>query len=534
MWASTDAAIRASTLAWIREKRIVNEKGKRILVGSKAPHFFLKALYQDRSQKIAVQKPSQCGVSTWVILDEIHDVRYWGINVIHTLPTVNDVGKFVPSKVNEIIKRNPDIRSGMSDKEVDAVAQKQFGQGFLYFKGTKSESETLMLTSDRNNYDEYDKSDMAAIGLYASRQEGAESMRQERWVSTPTVPEYGINAKFLESDQKYWRFPCGSCGHEQHMEWPENIDMENECYVCKKCGEEIFEEDIRAGRWKARFPGREVSGYHITQMIVPWISASELVRYYRDAERGKNGATLEYFYNHKLGLPYAAAGSQIPASLIYQNLIRKEHTEVNSIAGVDVQLHELYVMVGDEEGVYVIATLRDDQEFIDTNGATGQSKWDRLDAFMRVYDIRYMVIDGGFTPNEVIDFALEHPGKVWVNWYKDDPKKEAIIRWPDDSFHGPQTDPEEEIRVLTERDRQIDWVLRQLAIGEIRFFYRKEDEAISKLVDHTKTTYARTVTDRKGNESREWVSTGKDDFLHALIYYTIARERKRMVEDVEA
>lgn len=527
-----NGAVRGSTSAWIKEHQIKNEKGKRVRVNRNSPHFFLGALYKDRSQKIAVRKPSQCGVSTWLILDEIHDTRFLGYNYIHTLPTANDVAKFVPSKVNEIIKRNPSVKKGMANKEVNAIAQKQFGKGFLYFKGTKSESDTLMLTSDVNNYDEYDKSDMSAINAYASRQEGADSKKKERWVSTPTVPDYGIDAKFKESDQKHWRFKCPhkGCGKKQHMEWPENIDMERECYICKHCKGEITTNDIRQGKWEARYPGREISGYWITQMIVPWVTAKDMIKYYRDAEAGRNEATFEYFYNHKLGQPYVAAGSQIPKGLILQNLTTKEHVEVNSIAGVDVQLHELYVMVGNDEGVYAIAILRDDQECIESDGKRGVSKWDRLGQLIDVYDIRYMVIDGGFTPNEVIDFALKHPGKVWVNWYKDDPKKEKIIRWSDDDFQSKQEDEAAEIRVLTERDRQIDWVLHDLRRGGTRFFYRAEDDAIKRLIQHTSTTYARIVTDRRGDESREWVSTGKDDFLHALVYYTIARERKRRVE----
>ena len=183
-----DELIHASTLVWIIENQIKNEKGKPIDLGPGSNHFFLWDLYNDRAKEIVTKKPSQSGVSTWAILSGMHDGRYWGINQIHTLPTGADVAKFVPSKVNEIIKHNPIIRQGMSDKEVDSIGQKQFGKGFVYYKGTHSERESLMLTSDRNTYDELDKSDQAAIGFYNSRQEGAESLKEKRWISTPTMP----------------------------------------------------------------------------------------------------------------------------------------------------------------------------------------------------------------------------------------------------------------------------------------------------------------------------------------------------------
>lgn len=538
-----EVAIRASTRAWIRAKGIVNEKGKPIDVGKNSPHFFLNELYDlppdEKGQEVVIQKPSQAGVSTWAILSEIHDSRFYGINQIHTLPTIDAVNKFVPSKVNEMIKRNPAIKMLVKDKEVESVSQKQFGKGFLYFKGTKSESESLMLTSDRNTYDELDKSEMQSIGIYDSRQEGWDSLRQKRYISTPTVPNYGINKVFLESDQRHWRFNCGHCKKEQHMEWPANVSLERKVYVCNTCGKDLKSEWIRpkskqnpegTGRWKAKYPGRKRRGYLMTQMIIPWITCESLVNYYNDAQAGKNEATMDYFYNHKLGLPYVSSESRISKDLILRNLTNKDHIELNSCMGVDVQERELYLQIGTEEGVFVIARVRDTEEYIESHGKHGKSKWDRWAELMEAYDVRYCVIDGGYKPQDSIDAAKRFPGRVWVNWYKDDPKKAKVIRWADDEFTGDQKDFEEEIRILTERDRIIDLLLEDLKQGRIRFFYGPHDEAIKMLIEHVETTYARTVTDRLGIASREWVSTGKDDLLHALIYFKIALERKARTE----
>lgn len=532
-------AVLAHTLVWVREKKIVNEKGKRIKVGPKAPHYFLEALYEDESDEIAVQKPSQAGVSTWAILSELHDGKFHGINQIHTLPTADAVTKFVPSKVNEMIKRNPSIKAGLKNKEVDAVGQKQFNKGFLYFKGTKSESDSLMLSSDRNTYDELDKSDMSQIGIYDSRLEGEASLRQRRWISTPTVPNFGINKIIQDSDQRYWRFNCGACKKEQHMEWPANVSLERKRYVCSGCGEDLKPEWVRpkhktnpngTGRWKAKYPGRRRHGYLITQMIITWITCESLCDYYLDAKAGRNGATMEYFFNHKLGLPYVSSESRIGKDLILRNLTTKDHVELNSCMGVDVQERELYLHIGTEEGVFVIAKVRDSEEYIESQGKRGISKWDRWAELMEAYDVRYCVIDGGYKPQDSIDAAKRFPGRVWVNWYKDDPKKAKVMRWSDDEFTGDQKDFEEEIRVLTERDRIIDLLLEDLKHGRIRFFYGPSDEAIKMLIEHVETTYARTVTDRLGIASREWVSTGKDDLLHALIYFKIALARKARTE----
>ena len=188
-------------------------------------------------------------------------------------------------------------------------------------------------------------------------------------------------------------------------------------------------------------------------------------------------------------MPYVSSHNDIGKDLILRNCLGdKPHIELNSCMGVDVQLNELWVAIGTEAGVFALAQLPETEE---------KSKWERLGELMEVYDVRYCVIDGGFTPNEVIAFANKYPGRVWINWYKDDPKKAKIVRFSDDEFHAKERKTfVEEITVLTERDRMIDYILDDLKKGVVRFFYYPESDGIKKLIAHTGTTYARIVKAR--------------------------------------
>ncbi len=510
-------------LMWVRKEKIKNEKGYPIQLGSKSAHFFLTDFYQQTAKKIVVRKASQIGVSIGAIITELHAAKYWGINQIHTLPTATDVQAFVPDKVNQLIRMNPVIREGLSGKEVEAIAQKQFGKAFLYFKGTVSKRETFMLTSDRNTYDEVDRSDIQEIANYSSRLEGLTSLRMERWISTPTMPGFGIDRVWEMSDQRHWRFICRKCKTEQHFEWIKNVDLEGETYICSHCGEDIIWEDVLKGDWKARFPEREMVGYWVNQMMCSWIKPKDMIQSYKDCEDGVNDLSLEYFYNHKMGCPYISTDSQIPASLFYKNLSKNEHLETNSCIGVDVQLRELYVCVGNEEGVYGLLVLRDDENYIETDGRDGVSKWDRLAEVMQAYEAMYVVIDGGFMPRDVVKFARENPGKVYVNWYKEDPKKMLIVRFGEDvPFTEKRKEVDEDIKVLSDRNRIIDKTLEDLKKGHIKFFFDQNHNRLKELIEHCNRVYARVAPDRVGTEKREWISTGKDDFLHAMIYYRIA------------
>jgi len=498
-----------SVYVWIKKKRIRNEKNELIEF---THHRFLLDIYTDDSKEIVVRKGAQSGGTTWAILSEIHDAMYLGINQIHTMPTVSDVQKLVPSKVNQMIKMNPCIRETMNKGDVDAVTQKQIGKSFLYFRGTFMEREAIMLTSDKNFYDEVDKSNQQVIKDYSSRL-GYSKLGRKIYISTPTVPDFGIDKLWNNSDQKYWRFNCPHCGFEQHMEWEKNVDFDREIYVCQKCRKELIPETIQGGEWKARYPGREISGYWISQMMVTWRTAKDLIKEQEDAE------DEQYFYNFILGLPYLNPEDRISAGLILKNLTNEKSNERDSAMGVDVGGKDLHVIVGNNKGIFGIAILKDEP---------GKTKWQRLGELMEVYEVQYCVIDGMWNTNEAYEFAEKFPYKVYLNWYKEDPKKVRIVRFADETkFTDKPEDFEEEIKVLSDRNRIIDALISELRKGKYKFNFLSGDDRITELIEHVQTMYARTVTDKVGQERREWVSTTKrDHLLHALVYYKIAYDRK--------
>lgn len=506
------------TVYWINEEKIVNENGKRITFND---HFFLLDLYLEDSDEIVVKKPSQIGVSTWAILKSLHSARYHGINQIHTLPTKGDVQKFVPSKTNQIIKNNDCLAQKMSSKEANSVEQKQIGKSFLFYKGTHSEREAIMLTSDRNIYDEYDRSDMNNIKNYHSRLEGSESLGQEWYVSTPTIPNFGVDYQWNKSDQKHWRFNCPHCNAEQHFLWPDSVDFKRGEYICLKCGEPITKQAVRKGEWKAKYPSKKMSGYWLNQMIVPWKTPEDIIEEYEEA---KDNGELDYFFNFKMGMPHMNSDTQMPKSLVLKNLLTgREVKETDSCMGVDVQGNELYVIIGNEEAIYVITRVPD---------RPNKDKWERLAELVDIYDVRYGVIDAGFKPNDVLEFAKKFPYKIYMNWYKDDPKKAKIVRFYDKSFkQKKQSTPfAEEIKVLTERERAIDAVISELKNGNIRFNFARSDDSLDMLFSHMETMYARNKETKLGEMEREWASTGKNDLVHALVYWWVAMQKKNLYE----
>jgi DNA-directed RNA polymerase subunit RPC12/RpoP len=503
---------KSSILYWIRKNKIKGESGDRIEF---ADHRFMLDIYSDRSPFQAIRKGSQIGASTMEILRAIHGARFWGINQIYTLPTVDDVAEFVKSKVNRIMQVNPCIREGVSVKDTDSVEQKQIGKSFLFFKGTYTEKEAIMLTSDRNIHDELDKSKPEVIRDYMSRM-GFSKIRSQHYFSTPTIPDAGIDKLFAQSDQKFWRFNCPYCGFRQHMDWEKNLNRELKIYVCQKCRKEITSRmACDAGNWEARFPGQEISGYWINQMMCPWRTAKDLL-----AEEA-NAEDQQYFYNFVLGLPYISADQKVSAGLFLRNVTdAKADAGDWNVMGADTG-DENHVVLGNEKGVFWIGKIKD---------KPNKTRWDYIAELIQFYDVRVCVIDAMPWTEEALRLARKFPYRVYVNFYKEDPKMLEVVRWNDEKETGDKPF-EDEIKVLTSRNRIIDDTISSLRRGEIKFAMSSGDATFKMLIEHAQTMYARTVTNQYGQEKREWESTtGNDHLWHALVYWHIALNKRLKYE----
>ncbi len=506
-----------SILYWITKNSIKSETGQPIEF---IDHRFMLDIYTDRSPIQVIRKASQVGASTMEILRVLHDAMFLGINQIYTLPTSDDVYKFVPSKVNQIMKINPCIKAKIDPKNIDSVEQKQIDKSFIYFKGTFTEREAIMLTSDRNIHDELDKSKPDVIRDYASRM-GYSKVRSQHYFSTPTIPDFGIDKLFTQSDQKYWRFNCPHCSFRQHMEWDLNVDIEQRIYTCQKCHQELAPWQInQLGSWEARYPGREISGYWISQMHCSWRTANDLIK---EKERAEDET---YFYNFVLGLPYLSSDQRIPASLFLKN-VTNEKTEgfdgdIN-VMGIDTGKGTgkgNHAIIGNQKGIFWIGSLTD---------RTDADRWKQAADLIDFFNIRVVVIDGQPYTEEAFLLAKQFPYRVYLSWFKDDPKMLEVVRFFDET-EGKDKDFEDEVKVLSSRTRIMDDTVSALNRGEIRFAMSPNSQGLTQLIAHAQTMFARNVEDKMGQTKREWANTGPNDLWLALVYWHIALKKRQKYE----
>lgn len=473
-----------SILVWLLQNSVVTEKGDKL---DFADRLFLLDILTDWSQEIVIKKAAQIGGSVSFNLKALYAVLKFGWNILYTFPTDGDVNEFVSSKTNKIIQSNPQVFSGMP---ADNIERKGIGDRFIFFKGTVSKTSAIMTTADLLIHDEASRSDQSVLETMKSRLKA--SKFKGRWLfSNPTTEKDAIDIAWNQSDKKEWHVICEHCKVEQVLSWPESIDIVNKQYICreKECGKVLSDNTRRMGRWVATSPGKAISGYHISLLMAPWISAEEIVK---DSEGDQ-----EYFYNFVLGEPYSPGDVRVSRSTILDNWTPKDLHTGNYFLGVDVGNIKHYVL-GSEKGVIEAGRF---------------TKWADLDDMMKRYKPA-LVIDA-MPDNTMSKYYVENYRNALMSWFQENKNNpRTIVWWGEGDKDG---------IVYSNRNRIIDQLIDEILNAKV-LFGLKSDSEIKLYLKHWETLRRTKKVDNKGIESYEWDSTtGEDHYVFATLYYYLAR-----------
>lgn len=460
-------------------------------------HRFLVEPWEDLSPIQAIIKCSQIGWSTLTVLKTLWAAKYQKWNIIYTLPTWDNVNKFVSTKVNPIIARNSVVKELVSDR--DSVEVKQVGDNFIYYQGThpgktaKKAMESgrgIMLTSDLNVHDESDRSNQTIISQYESRL--ANSNYKGRWYfSNPTAPSIGAHRYWLLSDQKHWFIKCSTCNLWQFLKWPHNIDRERKVFCCFKCKAVIDDNSRRSGQWVKRYTSKSdtCSGYWISQLINPRTSARDILL----AEATKD---KQYFYNFILGLPYKGSDVVVDQQAITRNIVLTENKRLNVAMGVDNGIEKHYV-IGNEEGIFELGVTKD---------------WKVIEGLIRRYNA-HTVIDLNPYPKMPKELAQKYRGQVFCSFYKRDKDQLGTVQWGEGGRYG---------MVYSDRNKIIQETIDQIVDSGVN--YNLVESALEAYIAHWDNIYQVIEEDSLGVPRAVWktVENRPDHYVHATVYWCLA------------
>jgi uncharacterized CHY-type Zn-finger protein len=503
--AQVSQAMEGLPALWVLKHKIKNEVGVPIDFTKRK---YLWDIYNDLSPKQALLKPPQIGATVMNTLKSLYVAKKLGRQIIYTLPTQGDVQDMVGGSFNRIIAQNPILMQWVKDH--DTIEQKSVGDSIIFYRGTFTAKQAMMVPSGLNIHDEVDASDPGVIVQYENRLQAQVDGGWRWYFSHPSLSGHGVDVYWQQSDKKEWFVTCPVCKHQQTLTWEANIDLDREVYVCNHCRSEL-PDDVRInGQWKPTSIG-DFSGYHVSQLMLFNKSAKDIITAYNDPLKDK-----QYFYNYVLGLPYMGSDDTIEASVILRNCVDEVNDqEGRAVIGMDTG-HGIHYVIMNRQGVF----FYDNATTIDAK----QTPYDVIEGLLKRFPRSIVVSDQAGDLIGVRQLQAKYPGRVFLCFYNKDRKTSEIVRWGENEEFG---------KVMVDRNRHLTLMVEQMRdTGRFRLQGTKTEW--QEFADHFANMYREKVTanDTKGKDNRElygneyvWKRNGPDHYAHACGYALVGLQR---------
>jgi hypothetical protein len=390
----------------------------------------------------------------------------------------------------------------------------------LYLRGARSTGkiEGIKKTSsrlksvpvDRVVFDELDEIDPQMVDLALERL-GHSMVKEEAYLSTPSVPDFGIDQMFLNSDQRVWMIRCQHCGGETclELEFP-NCLLElpdgRVIRACKKCKSEIFLKD---GQWVAQYPSRskDLVGWWISRLNSAYADLRKILRTFQNA----SSRNLAEFYNSTLAMAYISTENRLTVQDVYP-CCGKEAMATNHrgpcAMGVDVG-SLLNVVVG----------FRPKEKVLQVCYMARVSSFNDVHDIAQRFNVKCAVIDLEPEMKKAREFQVAERYPVFLCDYQDSVKSGA--QWNEEN--GMVKVNRTEICDTT-HDLVTPSALILPVRGEEVEVFAKQVCNIAKVLQEDQETGSREYRYRK---------LGEDHYRHSLNYLWLASTRVGIVESIE-
>jgi hypothetical protein len=464
-------------------------------------HEYLREAYTDPHPFTVNEKAGQLGLTTKTLLAIIYYSRYMQYRgILYFLATRTDVTETSKGRMDPLIEENPFIKEWM--KDTNAANIKHIWNAMVYFRGMKSRLQVKNVPGDFIIFDELDEAPLKNVEFAMERLAHSKFARVEMH-SNPSLPGYGINKVFNETDQRYWMIKCQRCGEWTCMEdtFP-NCLLEIDGRViraCVKCQSEI---DPRNGEWVPKCPSvTDKRGRHFSQLFSlspsPFVQPAYILKDFRTTSH------IDVFWNMKVGLPYATTENILPIEMIY---------DLCGSEGISQSDRGPCTMGVDQgKGIHVVIGKKDPEVGRKIIHLEAYKDFEQLDPLMDQFRISRCVIDGQPETRKAREFAFRHKGRVYL-WFNNEHQKGSYM-WDDTKLIV-------QARKTEEMDASHSTLLKGLIILPNRNL-----EIVQEFAKHVHNTARKLEEDEEtGSKSYVYVRRGPDHFRRAFSYEQMAWE----------
>ena len=460
---------------------------------------YLHVPYADDHIYLVEEKATQLGLTSKAMLRVFYGARcgQYKKGVLYLFPSKTDVTEFSKGRITPLIEDNPDT-IGAWLRDTDAANIKRIRNAIIYFRGMQSRIGLKGVPVDMVVFDELDEAPPKRVDMAMERM-GDSEIKQVMKLSNPTMPDYGINKAFLETDQRYWLLKCPKCNNYICMEdsFPDClITLKNGKVIraCTKCHAEL---NPSVGEWVAKKPRiTDKRGYHYSQLFSHRNEPSEILHKFRTTDN------LTDFYNLKIGVAYVEAENRLSTQEVL-DLCSLDGIESSDggpcYMGVD-QGSDLHVIIGKKHpnlsGKIIHLNVYKD--------------WKELDRLMKNFKVLLCVVDALPETRNARAFAARFPGKVYLNYYNIHQK--GSYAWN-----------EKELIVSCNRTESLDASHRE--ISERTLAIPKRCDIVEDFASHLHNVAKKLEEDEDtGSKRYNYIKLGTDHFRHAYNYEAMARQ----------
>ena len=493
-----------------------------------ADHEYQFEPMQSDARRMCCMKGTQGGWTEAEVLKTLHGLitNKYPQGVLYMFPTTDDVREFSKSRFNPLIKDNYEVIGKYvksHGKGTDTTSLKKIRDAFLYLRGARlsqsvgigdGQKESGKLRSipvDRVVFDEVDLMDENAQ-MKAKQRMGHSKIKEEVYLSNPTLPDFGIDKLFQQSDQRHFFRKC-KCGHWTcaELSFPECVKIRKDgtgYIACGKCGEEVgFDGDKWQTEWVPSIKDNSnfMHGYRWSQLTSAYNDPAEILEDFNNPPQGNIGDV----YRLELGLPYVAAEDKLSMDAVWgccgKDCMPMRYSLGQCAMGVDVGKIK-HVVIG-------IKTGSDQYEILKV---AQLSKWSDIHDMAQRFNIKSSVIDIRPYEDEARQFQKAEQYKIYLCEYSET----STIGVNFNKASGVVKVNRTEVFDATHRivaDKQIRIPRRCAEIDE---FARQLCNA-AKVLETSKRTGTSIYRYRK-------VGSGGDHYRNALNYFYLAADGCRV------
>jgi len=460
-------------------------------------HEYLWVPYQDDHPHVVEMKATQMGLTTKAMLRALYGLRYKGyIGVLEVFPSRTDVLDFSKSRISPLIEENPNS-IGKWVRETDSAGLKKVWNGFLYLRGMQSRVGLKSIPVDFTIFEELDEAPQNAIDMAMERMAHSE-FKEVLKLSNPTLPDYGIDKAFQETDQRYWLLKCAKCSHYTCLEdtFPDCL-IETKDRVIRACEHCKSELNPAIGEWVAKKPSiTDKRGYHYSQLFSQYVDPAEILNQYRTTNN------LQDFWNLKIGVPYVEAENRLSKEEVLalcSNYGIASSDPGPCYLGVD-QGKDLHVVIGKRHPgkagqIIHLGVYRD---------------WPELDQLMKNFNISRAVVDALPETRNARAFAERHKGRVFLCFYQE--HRKGQYAWN-----------EKDLTVACNRTESMDASHNEVLNGQI--ILPRECDIVREFSKHLHNVAKKLQEDEEtGSKRYVYIKLGPDHFRHAFNYESMSRQ----------